>query len=40
MRKELNGKVPLIGFAGAPWTLFTYMCEGGSTKVLKFIKVI
>ena len=34
-RLELNGKVPLIGFCGAAWTLFTYMCEGKSTKVIK-----
>ena len=32
IRKELDGKVPLIGFAGSPWTLATYMVEGGSTK--------
>lgn len=31
-RKELNGKVPLIGFAGAPWTLFCYMVEGQGSK--------
>ncbi len=32
IRKELNGKVPLIGFSGSPWTLATYMVEGGTTK--------
>lgn len=32
IRRELNGLVPLIGFAGSPWTLATYMVEGGSTK--------
>jgi uroporphyrinogen decarboxylase len=31
-RKELNGRVPLIGFAGAPWTLFCYMVEGKGSK--------
>jgi uroporphyrinogen decarboxylase len=31
-RRELNGRVPLIGFAGAPWTLFCYMVEGQGSK--------
>lgn len=31
-KKELNGRVPLIGFAGAPWTIFAYMIEGSGSK--------
>jgi uroporphyrinogen decarboxylase len=31
-RRSLNGRVPLIGFAGAPWTLMSYMVEGQGTK--------
>ena len=37
IRAALDGTVPLIGFAGSPWTLATYMVEGGSSK--EFAKV-
>jgi uroporphyrinogen decarboxylase len=38
IKKDLNGKVPLIGFAGSPWTLATYMVEGGTSKSFCKIK--
>lgn len=37
-KKELNQKVPLIGFSGSPWTVATYMVEGQSSKTFEKIK--
>ena len=38
IRRELDGRVPLIGFAGSPWTVGTYMVEGGGSKTFGIIK--
>jgi uroporphyrinogen decarboxylase len=38
IRRELDGRVPLIGFSGSPWTLATYMVEGGGTKNFSKVK--
>lgn len=40
VRRELDGKTPLIGFAGSPWTLATYMVEGGPSKTYQHIKAL
>ncbi len=38
IRRELDGRVPLIGFSGSPWTLATYMIEGGGSKEYRYAK--
>ena len=37
-KSALNGRIPLIGFAGAPWTLFAYMVEGSGSKTFSEAK--
>jgi uroporphyrinogen decarboxylase len=39
-KKELNNRVPLIGFAGAPWTLLCYLVEGKGSKTFDTVKAL
>ncbi|MGD2112053.1 MAG: uroporphyrinogen decarboxylase [Gammaproteobacteria bacterium] len=40
VRRVLDNRIPLIGFSGSPWTLATYMVEGGSTRTYSRIKAM
>lgn len=40
IQERLNGKIPLIGFAGAPFTVMSYLVEGGSSKDFKLTKLM
>lgn len=40
IQQRLNGKIPLIGFAGAPFTVMSYLVEGGSSKDFKLTKLL
>jgi uroporphyrinogen decarboxylase len=40
VKRELNGKVPLIGFSGAPFTLASYITEGGGSRNYVFTKTM